>query len=94
MLSFSLGQVKPPSRHQSRAGGPVGVRPPQAGAQVRRQPGRNGIREPAHQREPVNSSCQEQIEQIANGIGRAFDNATADRIALIGVPASSDQATA
>ena len=26
------------------------------------------------------------IEQIANGIGRAFDNATADRIALTGVP--------
>ena len=29
---------------------------------------------------------QEHIEQIANGIGCAFDNATADRIALTGMP--------
>src|SRR4051812_39447845 len=86
IVHFPSGHGKPPARYRQRASRRIGIGTLQALAQVGRQPGRNGIREPAHQREPINSSRQEQIKQIANGIGRAFDNATADRIAVIGVP--------
>ena len=86
MIGFPHRQDDPPASDQQCAGRRIGVRMFQASPQIRRQPRSDGVGQPAHQREPVNSSRQEEIEEIANGIGRAFDNAAADRIALIGVP--------
>src|SRR5437660_122709 len=79
MIAVPSGECKPPARHQQRARRRIGIRALQAIAQVRRQPGCNGFREAADQREPVDASRQKQIEQVADRIGRALDDAAADR---------------
>jgi hypothetical protein len=84
-VSFPIGQDKLPSSDQQRAGNRIGIGPLKTAAQVRRQPGNNCFRQPTYQGKPVNPPRQEHIEQIANGISCTFDDATADRITLIGV---------
>jgi hypothetical protein len=82
-VSFTLGQDKPPSSDQQRAGNRISVRLLETAAQVGRQPGSDCVRQPTYKGEPVDAPRQEKIQQIADGISCTFDDATADRITLV-----------
>src|SRR5215470_12827055 len=80
IIAVLAWQGKPPSRHQQCAGGRIRIRRLQARTQIRCQPRRNGFRQAPHQREPLDPPRQEQIQEVADRVRRAFDDAAANRI--------------